>query len=90
MLFIYIVKKSIGKEVPNSELSNKFKAFSEKHEIKFISVWIRKAMGGSRKGTALYNGGNKRIYFDETLLNICNEKELLAIYAHEIGHRKMK
>lgn len=86
----FLLKYTIGKTQVDNDLLRMFCNLASKYNLKFKGVKIRDLSKTTNKGTAYFHGGNKKIYFDDTLFNVCDEDELFAIFAHELGHYEKK
>lgn len=82
----FLLKYSMGKPLTDDSLLKLFSNLASNYSLKFKGVKIRNLSKITNKGTAYFHGGNKKIYFDDTLFNVCDENELFAIFAHELGH----
>jgi STE24 endopeptidase len=66
--------------------------FSEKVGFSINSVFVIDGSKRSTKANAFFSGfgRNRRIVIYDTLMEKLNEKEVLAVVAHEVGHYKKK
>jgi STE24 endopeptidase len=78
--------------LPEGELRDAIKAFSEKVGFKLDNIYVIDGSKRSSKANAYFAGlgPKKRIVLFDTLMNDLSTYEIVAVLAHEIGHYKKK
>jgi len=96
MMYIapYVIEPLFNKFTPIEEegLEERIKSLMQKIKIKVSRVFKMDASKRSRHTNAYFTGIGKvkRIVLYDTLLNMMNHDEILAVLAHEAGHWKKK
>lgn len=77
-------------KMPEGNIKDLIKEFSEKHNFKFKNVYIMDASKRTTKVNAYFVGFGKfkKIVLYDTLLNQLTDEEILFVFAHEVGHAK--
>ncbi|MFH1994420.1 MAG: M48 family metallopeptidase, partial [Nitrospinota bacterium] len=78
--------------LPDGELKNLIKELAEKLGISIKEIRVMDASRRSGHSNAYFTGFGKvkRIVIFDTLIEILNNKELLSVLAHELGHFKKR
>lgn len=96
MMYIapYVIEPLFNKFTPVEEegLEDRIKALMQKIKIRVSRVFKMDASKRSRHTNAYFTGIGrvKRIVLYDTLLNMMNHNEILAVLAHEAGHWKKR
>jgi STE24 endopeptidase len=77
--------------LPEGELKEKILNLSEKIGFKTSGLFVMDASKRSAHGNAYFTGlfGEKRIVLFDTLVEMLNNKQIVAVLAHELGHFKL-
>ena len=80
------------KELESQELKTEIEKLVDHAGFQSKGVYVMDASKRSSHGNAYFTGfgKNKRVVFFDTLLKDLENKEVLAILAHELGHLKLK
>ncbi|MEX2351015.1 MAG: M48 family metallopeptidase [Balneolaceae bacterium] len=80
------------KPLEDESLRKKIHDYAESVGFPFQGVWVMDGSRRSGKSNAFFTGfgKNKRIALFDTLVEQHEERELLAIVAHEVGHYKLR
>jgi len=80
------------KPIENEDLKKKLGNLCDKAGISFDGIFSFNLSKNTKKGNAGFTGfgKNKRIIISDTILDNFNIDEIGAIFAHEIGHYKLK
>lgn len=78
--------------IEDEDLLNKIKDLSEKSGYNINKVYVMDASKRSKHSNAFFTGlgKTKRIVLYDTLLEEMTNDEIVSVFAHEIGHFKMK
>jgi STE24 endopeptidase len=80
------------KPVENESLNKKILALSEKTGVRIKGVFTFNMSKDTKKANAAFTGlgKSKRIILGDTLLENFTENEIESVFAHELGHYRMK
>jgi len=94
MFYSSLIVPLFNKQTPLEDgvLKSAITLFSEKVGFKLHNIFLIDGSKRSTKANAYFSGlgAKKRIVLYDTLVNDMNEKEIVAVLAHEIGHYKKK
>jgi STE24 endopeptidase len=94
MFYTSLIMPLFNKLTPLGEgsLKQKIEDYCKKVEFPLSNIYVIDGSKRSSKANAFFSGigKKKKVVFYDTLLNNHSEEELLAIFAHEVGHYKRK
>ncbi len=94
LVLVVILRKIFFKfkPLPESPLKDRIKDYATKHKFRFKNVYSMNASKRSTRANAYFQGFGRfrKIVLYDTLLNSLTDDEILAVFAHEIGHAKHK
>jgi len=94
MVVAFVFRKIFYHSIPmaESELKDKIKEFAKEYKYKFKNVYVMNASKRSSRVNAFIYGNGKRrkIVLYDTLINTFSVDEIIAVFAHEMGHAKHK
>ena len=94
MFYSRLIVPLFNKQTPleDGDLKLAIVDFSEKAGFKIDNIFSIDGSKRSTKANAYFSGmgSKKRIVLYDTLINDLNEKEIVAVLAHEVGHYKLK
>lgn len=78
--------------LPDSELRSSIESYAGKTGFKLDNIFVIDGSKRSTKANAYFSGfgREKRITLYDTLLNTLEEREIVSVLAHEVGHYKKK
>lgn len=94
MFYAKLIVPLFNKQTPLEEgsLRNKIEAYGNKVGFKLDKIFVIDGSKRSTKANAYFSGfgSEKRVTLFDTLINDLNEDEIVAVFAHEVGHYKRK
>ncbi|NJB82284.1 M48 family metallopeptidase [Wenyingzhuangia aestuarii] len=94
LFYSSIIVPLFNKQTPLEEgtLKDKLVAYSNKQGFKLDNIYVIDGSKRSTKANAYFTGfgPKKRIVLYDTLINDLSEEEIVAVFAHEVGHYKRK
>jgi len=94
MFYSSLIVPLFNKQSPleEGELRSAIEEFSQKVNFKLNNIFVIDGSKRSTKANAYFSGmgPKKRIVLYDTLINDLENKELVAVLAHEVGHYKKK
>ena len=94
LLEVYVIEPMFNKYKPleDGELKTKLKDLVEKYGYRLDNVFVMDESRRSKKGNAYCMSipfGPKRIVIYDTLMQQLSTDEIVAVFAHELGHAKL-
>lgn len=94
MFYTSLIMPLFNKLTPLAEgsLKQKIEDYCRRVEFPLSNIYVIDGSRRSSKANAFFSGigKKKKVVFYDTLLNNHSDEELLAIFAHEVGHYKRK
>ena len=94
MFYAKLIVPLFNKQTPLEEgsLRNKIEAYGNKVGFKLDKIFVIDGSKRSTKANAYFSGfgSEKRVTLFDTLINDLDEDEIVAVFAHEVGHYKRK
>jgi len=94
MFYAKLIVPLFNKQTPLEEgsLRNKIEAYGNKVGFKLDKIFVIDGSKRSTKANAYFSGfgSEKRVTLFDTLINDLEEDEIVAVFAHEVGHYKRK
>lgn len=94
MFYSNLIVPLFNKQTPLEEggLRTKLEVYAKKQGFKLSNIYVIDGSKRSTKANAYFTGfgPNKRIVLYDTLINDLSEEEIVAVFAHEVGHYKRK
>ncbi len=94
MFYTSLIMPLFNKLTPLAEgsLKQKIEDYCRRVEFPLSNIYVIDGSKRSSKANAFFSGigKKKKVVFYDTLLNNHSDEELLAIFAHEVGHYKRK
>ena len=94
LFYSSLIVPLFNKQTPleNGELKEKLEAFANKVGFKLDEIFVIDGSKRSTKANAYFSGfgPKKRIVLYDTLINDLTADEIVAVFAHEVGHNKRK
>lgn len=80
------------KPIDNESIKNRLLNLCEKTNVRIKGVFVFDMSKNTKKANAAFTGlgRSKRIILGDTLLEKFNEEEIESVFAHEVGHYKLK
>ncbi len=80
------------KPIENEDLKHKLTELCNKYKIDFEGIFTFNLSKNTKKANAGFTGifKSKRIILSDTLMENFTDREILTVFAHELGHYKMK
>jgi STE24 endopeptidase len=79
-------------DIEDGELKDKLISLVEKHGFKLKGIYVMDASKRTKRANAfcLGNGKKKEICIDDNMFNQYSDDEIIAVFAHELGHAVYK
>ncbi len=94
MFYAKLIVPLFNKQTPLEEgsLRDKIEAYGNKVGFKLDKIFVIDGSKRSTKANAYFSGfgSEKRVTLFDTLINDLEEDEIVAVFAHEVGHYKRK
>jgi len=94
LFYSSLIVPLFNKQTPleEGELKEKLEKFANKTGFKLDKIFVIDGSKRSTKANAYFSGfgPKKRIVLYDTLINDLNSDEIVAVFAHEVGHYKRK
>lgn len=94
MFYAKLIVPLFNKQTPLEEgsLRDKIEAYGNKVGFKLDKIFVIDGSKRSTKANAYFSGfgSEKRVTLFDTLINDLDEDEIVAVFAHEVGHYKRK
>jgi len=94
MFYAKLIVPIFNKQKPLEEgsLRNKIESYGDKVGFKLNKIFVLDGSKRSTKANAYFSGfgSEKRVTLFDTLINDLDEDEIVAVFAHEVGHYKRK
>lgn len=94
MFYAKLIVPIFNKQKPLEEgsLRNKIESYGNKVGFKLNKIFVLDGSKRSTKANAYFSGfgSEKRVTLFDTLINDLDEDEIVAVFAHEVGHYKKK
>ncbi len=94
MFYAKLIVPIFNKQKPLEEgtLRNKIEGYGNKVGFKLDKIFVLDGSKRSTKANAYFSGfgSEKRVTLFDTLVNDLDEDEIVAVFAHEVGHYKRK
>lgn len=94
MFYAKLIVPLFNKQTPleAGSLRNKIEAYGNKVGFKLDKIFVIDGSKRSTKANAYFSGfgSEKRVTLFDTLINDLEEDEIVAVFAHEVGHYKRK
>ncbi|ANW95217.1 peptidase M48 [Wenyingzhuangia fucanilytica] len=94
MFYSSLIVPLFNKQTPLEEgtLKDKLKSYAADQGFKLANIYVIDGSKRSTKANAYFTGfgPKKRIVLYDTLVNDLSEEEIVAVFAHEVGHYKRK
>ncbi len=94
MFYAKLIVPLFNKQTPleAGSLRNKIEAYGNKVGFKLDKILVIDGSKRSTKANAYFSGfgSEKRVTLFDTLINDLDEDEIVAVFAHEVGHYKRK
>lgn len=94
LFYSSVIVPLFNKQTPLEEgsLKDKLYAYTSEQGFKLDNIYVIDGSKRSTKANAYFTGfgPKKRIVLYDTLINDLSEEEIVAVFAHEVGHYKKK
>ncbi|WP_010522894.1 M48 family metallopeptidase [Aquimarina agarivorans] len=94
MFYAKLIVPLFNKQTPleKGSLRDKIEAYGNKVGFKLDKIFVIDGSKRSTKANAYFSGfgSEKRVTLFDTLINDLDEDEIVAVFAHEVGHYKRK
>ncbi|MGY5352804.1 M48 family metallopeptidase [Wenyingzhuangia sp. IMCC45533] len=94
LFYSTLIVPLFNKQTPleNGTLKDKLYAYAKEQGFRLDNIFVIDGSKRSTKANAYFSGfgPKKRIVLYDTLINDLSEEEIVAVFAHEVGHYKRK